>query len=310
VALRSPFSKNWRSGYRWSALSAFAANKAGYAGFYRTGVEDIRAMPQAISIDNFMDAHSENSALQLCGKLAIAQAILEAEANSKLMIDDRSQEQFDPKKLSNTWYENFFKLLGENVRVGDLGKIFENVSFVIFNYDRCVEHFLFHSLQNYYRIAPNHAYDLLESLKISHPYGCVGPLFVRGDGPNVTFGGRHRSMNLVNIAGQIKTFTERVEDEAARDSLRTQVQEADTLVFLGFAFHPLNMELMTSDVKSECERIFGTAIGISQADLDVIQFDTHKMLNRHWGSGLQMHLDNKLTCAELFTNYWRSLSRR
>jgi hypothetical protein len=78
------------------------------------------AMPQAISIDNFMDAHADNDKLQLCGKLGIAQAILEAEAASSLMFDERNQERFDPTKVMGTWYENFFKLLTENVRLPDL----------------------------------------------------------------------------------------------------------------------------------------------------------------------------------------------
>ncbi len=268
------------------------------------------AMPQAISIDNFMDAHSDNFGIQLCGKLSIVQAILEAETNSKLMIDERKQKPFDPNRLSGTWYEAFFKMLTENVRLKDIDDIFKNVSFTVFNYDRCIEQFLFKSLQNYYRIDSNDAFTLLERLNINHPYGSVGQLLTRGPGGAVSFGGQNRGINLIDIASQIKTFTEQVEDEAARDALRAQVQQADTLVFLGFAFHQLNMELITPETKSECQRTFGTAFGISEADIDVIQFDIHKMLNRQWGSGLQIHLNNKLTCAELFPNYWRSLSQR
>jgi hypothetical protein len=268
------------------------------------------AMPQALSIDNFMDAHRKNVGIQLCGKLAIAQAILEAEANSQLFFDDQRQEKYDPKKLTDTWYENFFKLLTENVGVEDIETIFENISFVLFNYDRCVEHFLFHSLQNYYRIGQPDASFLLEKLKISHPYGSVGPLRSHGPGVPVTFGDWRRR-DLLEIAGQIKTFTERVEDEVARDAIRLQIQAANTIVFLGFAFHPLNMELITPEIKSDATRIFGTAMGISDADVTVVMSDIQRMLEKETVKPtLDIHINNSLSCASLFTHYWRSLSRR
>src|SRR5438045_4971227 len=42
------------------------------------------AMPLSISIDNYLDAHQGNAKLELCAKIAITQAILQAEAKSKL----------------------------------------------------------------------------------------------------------------------------------------------------------------------------------------------------------------------------------
>jgi hypothetical protein len=277
------------------------------------------AMAQAISIDNFMDAHRDNSRLQLCGKLAIVQVILEAEASSDLMFDEGRQERFDPKKLSDTWYENFFKLLTENVRKEDLGTIFDNVSFIIFNYDRCVERFLYFSLQNYCAINEQEAATLLGKLQISHPYGLVGPLLSK-TGAAVSYGGRYRGMNLVDIAGLLKTFTERIEDEATRDSIRQQIQQAEAVVFLGFAFHPLNIELITPEFESNVVRVFGTAIGISDADLKLVLSDIEQMLKKVAAlpalrfkktdaPRLTINIDNSLRCSELFSHYWRSLQR-
>jgi hypothetical protein len=48
------------------------------------------AMPQAISIDNFIDAHQGDAELELCGKLAIARAILQGERQSLLFVDRRA----------------------------------------------------------------------------------------------------------------------------------------------------------------------------------------------------------------------------
>jgi hypothetical protein len=93
------------------------------------------AMPQAISIDNYIDAHSMNPNLVLCGKLGIARSIVEAERNSKLYTDIGSR--FDQKRALNTWYLPFFQILTESVLRTECDEIFDNVSFVIFNYDRC-----------------------------------------------------------------------------------------------------------------------------------------------------------------------------
>ncbi len=46
------------------------------------------AMPQAASIDNFID-HQGDDKIELCGKLAIVRSILEAEKNSLLFFNER-----------------------------------------------------------------------------------------------------------------------------------------------------------------------------------------------------------------------------
>ena len=87
------------------------------------------AMPQAISIDNFVDAHSTNPGVVLCGKLGIVQAIRKAEQKSKLYIDERPGTvfNFNHQKIADTWYSKFFELLTENVRQEDIHTVFDHV---------------------------------------------------------------------------------------------------------------------------------------------------------------------------------------
>jgi hypothetical protein len=263
------------------------------------------AMPQAISIDNFLDAHAGNVGLELCGKLAIVQAILEAESRSKLNVNEDKRESFNPTKLANTWYENFFQLFTENVRVDALENLCTNISFIVFNYDRCVEHFLYHALQNYYAVKERDAATLLHGLKIAHPYGAVGRLPWQEGPGGVAFGGRHRGMNLLEIASQVKTFTERVDDAAALAAIREQVQEAETVVFLGFAFHSLNMQLLSPETASRVRRVFGTAKGISDTDIQIVSSEIVETLKGSAG----LHVSNKLSCSALFAEHWRAISR-
>lgn len=107
------------------------------------------AMPQAISIDNFIHTHGTTLGIVLCGKLGIAQAILEAERDSKLIVRDTQTPRFDRVDytgVQTTWYSPFFQLLTENLRNEEVDSVFDNVSIITFNYDRCIEHFLYHAI--------------------------------------------------------------------------------------------------------------------------------------------------------------------
>jgi hypothetical protein len=272
------------------------------------------AMPQAISIDNFVNTHGTTPGIVICGKLGIAQAIIEAERNSKLIVgsklivyDQPGQfDKIDYTEIGGTWYAPFFQLLTENVRNEEVVSLFDNISIITFNYDRCIEHFLYHAIQNYF--AFNDIARLMQKLRIFHPYGVVGPLPWQ-DLRSVSFGGVGRNRNWIDIANDIRTFTERVEgNDPALASIRQQVQEAETIVFLGFGYHALNMELLSLEQRHGGRRVFGTAKGISDADVKTIIIpETARMLRI--STHHSIHINNKLTCCELFGEYWHILSR-
>lgn len=84
----------------------------------------------AISIDNFLDAHRGDAQMELCGKLAIVRAILNAERGSKLKDRERGDPRFNLRDLVGTWYVGFFQMLTENVAKADVENVFANVSIV------------------------------------------------------------------------------------------------------------------------------------------------------------------------------------
>lgn len=62
------------------------------------------------SIDNFMEKHSQNKAVQLLGKLAIAKSISEAERRSLLFVDkSNTYNKLDLDQLSETWAVKLFR---------------------------------------------------------------------------------------------------------------------------------------------------------------------------------------------------------
>ena len=58
--------------------------------YLHAGWEIRDGLPQAVSIDSFIDARQGNKLIELCGKLAIVRAILEAEKRSRLYVDPHS----------------------------------------------------------------------------------------------------------------------------------------------------------------------------------------------------------------------------
>lgn len=82
---------------------------------YHAGLRIRDAMPQAISIDNFIDTHSGDKQIELCGKLAIVRTILDAESRSRLFIDYlKSDRKLNFVNLQDTWFGSFFMRLFEN----------------------------------------------------------------------------------------------------------------------------------------------------------------------------------------------------
>ncbi|MCG8432547.1 MAG: hypothetical protein MJA83_00775, partial [Gammaproteobacteria bacterium] len=187
-----------------------------------------------------------------------------------------------------------------------IDRLFENVSFITFNYDRCIEHHLFHALQNYYVLSESEAAELLGSLEIHHPYGQVGDLPWQS-GNRVPFGQKCSAEDLLAISRRVKTYTEQVDDPAILKKMRKMMHEAEVVVFLGFAFHPQNMEMIKPPRDSKALRVFATGRGVSDSDCEVVE----QQIRRHFDKrsrSFQVHLGKNLTCFELFGEYWRSLA--
>ncbi len=161
------------------------------------------AMPLAISIDNFIDTHNGNKEIELCGKLAIVQSILNAEKNSLLCIKNY---KLDFKQIENTWYINFFKLLTENCTKENLSNRLKSIALIIFNYDRCIEHFLYEAFKTYYGITPEESAKFVNEIEIYHPYGTVGSLPWQNTDKAIGFGAKSSPEQLLELAGKAIGF--------------------------------------------------------------------------------------------------------
>lgn len=264
------------------------------------------------SIDSFLDVHRSDKKIQRCGKLAIAKTILEQEGQSALAVE--KGEFRDSKAVTASWLVSLAKGLFDGVRREDIGRVFEKISFVVFNYDRCVEHFLFEAVQRHYRLSPDETATILKTLRIFHPYGTIGNLNWQGD-EAIPFGFKANRANLQLMERRIKTYTERVEERELLHSIRHQIVTADTLVFLGSSFHPENMKILSAGTDTRVEKIFGTACGISDSDLSSIKNDVGSLLKKLDLSSAVLtksrpvYLRQDLRCSEILQYYSRALFR-
>lgn len=269
------------------------------------------AMPQAISIDNFIDTHQGDSQIELCGKLAIVKSILDAEKRSLLYVDPMSShDKFDFLRTDVTWLNPFFRILTENCRPAELKERLSRVSLIIFNYDRCIEHYLHSALQNYFSLGSGKAAELVNGMDIYHPYGTVGQLPWQTDTTNVGFGAELGPTQLLSIARQIKTFTEGTDPDSSEiAAIRNATRTSKRLLFLGFAFHRLNMQLLQSSEKvasaDQSKRIFATAMSISKNDASEISEELLQLGNC---SEPNIHVRSDLACHTIFSEFARGLS--
>lgn len=276
-------------------------------------VQISEALPLARSIDNYLNAHKQSKAVELCGKLGIVRCILSAEGKSTMQTREQqtTRERLDFRRLKGTWYNRFASLLFES-SYEDMQRKLQSLSVIIFNYDRCFEHFMYHAIITYYGVAASEAAKVVKGMEIYHPYGTVGNLPWMNEGIQCGFGEDVNGERLFALAGNIKTYTEGV-DRTASDiqAIHSAVRKARTVVVLGFGYIPLNMQLLKPENADQGhnqnaaqKNYFGTAFGMSDEDTSLVTHDIRNLVQTGY---VQCKINNKLKCAELFTEYAVSL---
>jgi hypothetical protein len=267
------------------------------------------AMPQAISIDNFIESHRHEHDIKICAKLAIAQCILAAEKDSLLYISrEKIENKIDFRKIEHTWFNSVFQLITESCSFNEIKERLSRIAFINFNYDRCIDHYLFEALENFYSEPKDSVSEAMKELKILHAYGSVGELPWQPSTECINFGADFGAKELIDASKRIRTFTEGTDSNSSDiQEIRQVIQQAERLVFLGFAFHPLNLSLLSEKSNRPSRRpIFATALNISDSDVTQITRD----LSRHGltsESDAEIAIRNDLNCAKLFKEYGRSI---
>lgn len=255
------------------------------------------------SIDDFLNNHQHDEAIVICSKLGIAKSIGDAERQSSLYFartNIYNTIDFTSPSVLNTWYTRFYQLITTEVPIENLGSLFENVSVISFNYDRCLEHFLVQALSQNYLIPLEESQNLVQKLTILHPCGSVGSYLSPRD--KVIEFGFEDTLLLDEMIANIKTYTEQIEQNGEVQRIREEMHQAETLVFLGMAFHENNMALLQSKPSTKARKIYATRKGISESDLPVVR----KRITALWEQDSEnIFLGEE--CKDLFAEYQMSL---
>lgn len=272
-----------------------------------------RGIGTAPSIDAYIDRHAHVPYVPAMGKLLIAYQLLIAENHSELAVQNRNDE-LNLRRFETTWLNSLAQMLFDGVRRPDAGRIGAGLKIICFNYDRCIERYLLEAVRQGYDMTAIEAYQIVSRIKIIRPYGGLGPLPVVSSGGSgldaVAFGQSPLDSALLpGIAQRLFTYTERVDDPALLQSIRDAVTEAEEVVFLGFAFHRQNMELLRSQEVGPSKRFLASGLGLSQPDADSVESDCRglgRTPNDRPHKGVVVSLGTK--AADLLKTYRRSLT--
>lgn len=271
------------------------------------------------TIDEFLASDPDNKDFQLCGKLAIVKSILDAEADSRLAVKEsyNGNREVDYNFLEDnkngTFLGSLVRQLRSEIKKGDFDKLFQNVSFINFNYDRCLERGLELGLSKAFPfddVPEGEFKKWVKTATILRPYGCVGSYW-QGDENYVPFGGgefstkNDRLEQLIELVDGIKTFSENESQMDNADLIKEEMFTAKKIVFLGFHFYSPNMKLLSPGLDfrnphqtPDKQEILATVYGRSSPDCERLEQMFKNFAHR---DGNKVILEDG-TCYDLFHN--------
>ena len=220
------------------------------------------AILSSVSIDDALYHLSDYPEAVILGKISIIRSILKAEGLSALKIKPETGAP-DTDAGRSGWAEQMFSMAISQLKLAQIGSAFDNITFINFNYDRCLEHYLFWSLHRL-GIREIDASQIIGKLSIIRPYGTIGSI-LPNDRSRVPFGASQ--VDPFAIVDRIRTYTE---SEVLHDKehLQELLRRAHMCIFLGFGFHRQNVELLTLDSQEgfRAVRTLATVKGIHKAN--------------------------------------------
>ena len=271
--------------------------------YTRASREISDAMPVCPSIDDYIERHAGHKEYEICAKLGIAESILEAERQCPLHLDLRNSNTVNLSQYGSSWISQFLQMITRGIHRKEIGSSFKYLKVIIFNYDRCFEQFVFYWLQQVYKISPDESSDIVNKIDIVHPYGSLGDIFGYPTENQVPFGADIHAGRLISISNTLKTYSESSSDASLSLPIKQYVHDCRTFVFLGFAFHQQNMNLLKCPPSNApfARRVFATTVQISAPRWETIRDRLSNTFDIS-SQDLFTHTDNE-SCESLISEY-------
>jgi hypothetical protein len=249
-----------------------SAGKSGLPGDLHVAALDLcGGLISARSIDRLLDSRKNRPLVVELGKCAIAESIGRKERQSPIgaRADDGQWSSLQSALLdsNDSWLAQLFGFLHERTPPAKAERVFASCSFITFNYDRCIERYLQLAFQQSMNRSAEDATALVSAIPIVHVYGSLGDLPNNGEG-GVPFGAQ--SGYIRTAATSIRTFTEGVLPDIII-KIYELIKKAELIVFLGFAFDPINVNVLFWGNSLDMQTISGTRIGLSDSILSRAQ---------------------------------------
>ena len=224
----------------------------------------------APSIDSFLEPRGDDD--RYLGKLAIAYALIPFEKTDTLFYD-------------NSWYKTLLQKL--KISFDDFEK--NKISFITFNYDRSLEHFLMTAIQNQFNKTENEVAEKLKKIPLVHLYGKLGMLPLETTKPD-EYTREYTSKILPHLlrrsSKSLKIIYDKLELENPEFKQAKQLlSAARRIYFLGFGYHKDNLERL----KIKSYLTYTSSISSSDTFSKTVE-----------GTSLKLPLDLKDTVPKLY----------
>jgi hypothetical protein len=232
----------------------------GYRSFVQAGQKLASVLPAFSSIDDCLYTHGEDDKVRLMGKMAIARIIAERENQSWLgnLWGSNAEREIALGRMWGGWAQRLVRILATGLRAAERDQLFQSLTLVTFNYDRCAETAFFHAVRRTFDVASDEAARIMSRLQVVRPYGGLGQLPWAGR-EGEQFG--NPAPDLFALANQIRVYTDEEGERPDLEALQGKLQTAKNVVLLGFGFHPLNMRLLTIGREDgSTPNVFATAV--------------------------------------------------
>lgn len=197
------------------------------------------------------------------------------------------------------WYEWLFgQMTDELLQKEDYSRFSENdVSFITFNYDRSLEHFLYDSLiSSFSGIPTDKIIEQLNQIKICHVFGQVGPLEWQGQYSETEYRVSVNNINVDALCDKIHIVHEKGENPKLEEAQEI-ISKANRVFFLGFGYAEENLNaLRIPEVLVEVQQIFGTVLGLTVREKTKIESQLKAKIK---GKSRVVMLENDKDCLAL-----------
>ena len=223
------------------------------------------------SIDDLVNEWSDFKELGDVAKVCIATEIPKSESTTQISaaLQNVVRPSSAMRQLRESWIGRVLMYANPDSRRRDVQDCLNGMSFVTFNYDRCLEASLLMFLRYAQSVPITECSAIMDKIQIHHAYGSLGKLPELGG--NLRFGG-FENREIGWAASAIKTYNEELES-GHTEKIRGLINKSENIVFLGFGFHAQNLKLLFGENPDLSGRkFFGTSVNMDQDELKRVKY--------------------------------------